>query len=137
MSSFKNNFKDIGMHKGAPPKISANARILRNKMTPAETKLWEHLKNNQMEGFKFRRQHPIHLFIAYFYCHKLGLIIELDGEYHNKEEQMLKDKERTELLNFQNVSVIRFKNEEVENEIEKVLAEIKSFINNTHHQPRP
>ncbi|MDC8000256.1 endonuclease domain-containing protein [Aequorivita todarodis] len=137
MSSFKNNYKDIGMHKGAPPKIFAIARILRNKMTPAETKLWEHLKNNQMEGFKFRRQHPIHLFIADFYCHKLGLIIELDGEYHNEEEQMLKDKERTELLNFQNVSVIRFKNEEVENEIEKVLAEIKSFINNTQHQPRP
>ncbi len=137
MSSFKNNHQDTGMHKGAPPSIFAFAKILRNNMTSAETKLWEFLKNKQLGGFKFRRQHPIHLFIADFYCHELRLIIELDGEYHNDKAQKLKDKERTDLLKSQNVSIIRFKNEEIENDIQKVLAEIKSFINSSQERPQP
>ncbi len=128
MHSSKNNKQDTGMHKGAPSSIFVKARILRDNMTSAEMRLWEYLKNKQLEGFKFRRQHPIHLFIADFYCHELKLIIELDGGYHNEEDQILKDKERTELLKFQDVSIIRFKNEEIENDIEKVLSEIKSFI---------
>jgi len=141
MASFKNSPQDSGMHKGAPLSLFSKARILRQNMTPAETKLWECLKNKQLEGFKFRRQHPIHLFIVDFYCHELRLIIELDGEYHNEEEQILKDQERTELLQFQGISVLRFKNEEIENDIEKVLSRIKSFIINNHiynvHNPRP
>ncbi len=62
--------------------IFANAKHLRKNMTDAETVLWMYLKEG-INGLKFRRQHPIGIYIADFYCHKARLIIEIDGERHN------------------------------------------------------
>lgn len=96
-------------------------------MTVVEKTLWNCLKNKKLDGFKFRRQHPIHIYIVDFYCHELGLIIEVGGEYHNKLEQVKKDEQRTELLKFQELNVLRFTNEEVLSSLIKVIDEIKNF----------
>jgi len=116
------------MWKGATPVIFSNAKELRNKMTNAEVLLWDRLSSKKFQGLKFRRQHPIANYVADFYCHKLKLIIEIDGEYHQNEAQLKKDKERTENLVFNGIEVIRFTNKQVENEIEEVLVSIASFI---------
>lgn len=70
------------MFLGADRLIFQNAYALRGSMTDAETLLWGYLKGSQL-GAKFRRQHPIGIYIADFYCHQRKLIIELDGSVHN------------------------------------------------------
>ena len=121
--------KDESMFKGASARIFKNAEVLRNNMTESELLLWEKLKNKKFYGLKFRRQHPIQTFVADFYCHKLQLIIEIDGEYHNDENQIELDETRTSILEFNGISVIRFTNDEVKNSIEKVLSKIEKYIN--------
>ncbi len=105
-------------------------------MTTAEKRLWEFLKDKKFEGLKFRRQHPLHIYIVDFYCHKLGLIIEIDGEYHNEALQINKDLERSELLKFQGLHIVRFTNDEVNNSIEKVLNDLKEYILEVPHQTK-
>ena len=81
------------LHKGAPSKHFYFARENRKASTEAEKKLWKALRNRNLHGYKFRRQHPIFDFIADFYCHECKLIVELDGEYHNNIEQRQHDEE--------------------------------------------
>ena len=119
---------DEGMWKGAPSDSFSKAQFLRRNETKAEKLLWEKLRNNQLGGLKFRRQHPVNIYIADFYCHKFKLIIELDGDYHNQEEQKQKDEVRTEVLRLNDLKIIRFKNEEVEQDINQVLITIKNKI---------
>ena len=119
---------DEGMWKGAPSDSFSKAQLLRRNETKAEKLLWEKLRNNQLGGLKFRRQHPVNIYIADFYCHKFKLIIELDGDYHNQEEQKQKDEVRTEVLRLNDLKIIRFKNEEVEQDINQVLTTIKNKI---------
>ncbi len=119
---------DEGMWKGAPSDSFSKAQFLRRNETKAEKLLWEKLRNNQLGGLKFRRQHPVNIYIADFYCHKFKLIIELDGDYHNQEEQKQKDEVRTEVLRLNGLKIIRFKNEEVEQNINQVLITIKNKI---------
>ena len=127
MKKLKPNHDD-GMWKGAPSDSFSKAQFLRRNETKAEKLLWEKLRNNQLEGLKFRRQHPVNIYIADFYCHKFKLIIELDGDYHNQEEQKQKDEVRTEVLRLNGLKIIRFKNEEVEQDINQVLTTIKNKI---------
>ena len=124
----KNSLQSENMWKGASPKIFSNAKKLRDNETEAEEKLWLAVKNNQIEGFKFRRQHPLSFYIADFYCHALKLVIEIDGGYHLTEDQQLFDEERTKNLEFQGLKVIRFTNEEVLVQLPEVIAKIKAFI---------
>ena len=127
MKKLKPNHDD-GMWKGAPSDSFSKAQLLRRNETKAEKLLWEKLRNNQLEGLKFRRQHPVNIYIADFYCHKFKLMIELDGDYHNQEEQKQKDEVRTEVLRLNDLKIIRFKNEEVEQDINQVLTMIKNKI---------
>jgi len=127
MKKLKPNHDD-GMWKGAPSDSFSKAQFLRRNETIAEKLLWEKLRNNQLGGLKFRRQHPVNIYIADFYCHKFKLIIELDGDYHNQEEQKQKDEVRTEVLRLNDLKIIRFKNEEVEQNINQVLITIKNKI---------
>ena len=127
MKKLKPNHDD-GMWKGAPSDSFSKAQFLRRNETIAEKLLWEKLRNNQLEGLKFRRQHPVNIYIADFYCHKFKLIIELDGDYHDQEEQKQKDEVRTEVLRLNDLKIIRFKNEEVEQDINQVLTAIKNKI---------
>ena len=116
------------MWKGAPSSSFEKAKALRMRETKSEKILWDKLKNNQLDGLKFRRQHPISLYIADFYCHKFKLIIELDGKYHEEKEQKIKDQERDEVLKLNGLNILRFKNEEVEKNIDNVLIKIKNQI---------
>ncbi len=117
------------MHRGATHHLFQNARELREKMTLAESMLWEELRMKKLDGFKFRRQHPLGIHILDFYCHGKRLGIELDGGYHDDQNQKELDKERTEILNKQNIKIIRFKNEKIINQIDSVLREIKTELN--------
>ena len=121
-------YHDESMYKGAPPDSFAKAKFLRDNMTDAEKFLWEKLKNNQLKGFKFRRQHPIHIYIVDFYCHKLKLVIEIDGGYHDSKDQKILDAERSEILKFQKLKVIRFTNDEVLGNIDFVIRKIEEKI---------
>ena len=116
-----NPYHNESMWKGASPEIFRRAENLRNNPTEAEKKLWEALQKDPFKEFHFRRQHPIHQFIADFYCHKRRLIIEIDGEYHATEDQQRKDQLRTNSLNFQGLDIIRFSNQEVLENLDIVL----------------
>lgn len=85
------------MFQGADPLIFKNAEALRYNPTQAELILWGHLSGKQL-GAKFRRQHPLGIYIADFYCHQHKLIIELDGSIHNLPEVALNDKIRQQNL---------------------------------------
>lgn len=123
----KNPLKPDDMWKGACPKIFSNAKKLREKPTEAEEVMWLELRNNQLDVYKFRRQHPLLLYVADFYCHQLKLVIEIDGGYHQTPEQQKLDKDRTENIEFQGLHVIRFTNIEVLSDIHSVLCTIKEF----------
>lgn len=98
------------------------AKINRNKMTKSESKIWyEFLKNRPM-NYKFTRQKPLDRFILDFYCSELLLVIEIDGGYHIKKQEQ--DLKRDKFLNCLNIKTIRFKNEEILNNLEKVKSEI-------------
>lgn len=140
MKKFKPNYEE-GMWKGAPRSSFSKAKSLRINETDTEKILWERLRNNQLKGYKFRRQHPISLYIADFYCHKLKLVVEIDGEYHNLQEQIEKDKERTEILEKNGLTLIRFTNQEIHENLDEVIStitlkadEILSFQNSNESQ---
>lgn len=117
---------DKAMYFNAKPLIFSWAKLLRDNMTKAEALLWERLKKKQIAGIRFRRQHPIDIFIVDFYCHDARLVIELDGEIHNFQSDY--DNGRTSDLSQYGIKVIRFDNSEVENNIDKVLITIKNEI---------
>jgi len=122
-------YYDDSMWKGAPKNNFLLAKKLRENMTQAELVIWEKLKDKRFKGYKFRRQHPIQKYIVDFYCHKLGLIIEIDGGYHKAGLQKKADIERKRILEFQGLQEIRFTNEDVLRNINKVLKELEQKIN--------
>ena len=111
----------------ADPLVFENARKLRNKLTSAEQTFWLRLKE-QFPDYKFRRQHPISIYIADFYCHKLKLVIEIDGSIHNSNEAKLDDEKRQKDLENLSLTVIRFTNEQIKNEVECVIEIVTSTI---------
>jgi len=113
---------------GAQGSTFNNAKFLRLNQTDAENLLWDRLRNRKLSGIKFRRQHPISNFVADFYCADKKLIVELDGSVHNSDERQKYDKIRTISLKDSEITVIRFKNQEVEKNIDKVLGEILNAI---------
>jgi len=119
-----------GMHKGAKPETFKKAKYLRNNMTKAEQVLWEKLRKKETIGYRFRRQHPLGYYILDFYNHQLKLCIEIDGKYHQNLEVRKNDLEREEFLDFNGIKTIRFKNEDVLNDTNKVIESIKTEISN-------
>ncbi len=105
----------------------ARARDNRRMLTPAEKILWEKLRNYQLCGYKFRRQHPIGSYIVDFYCPAKHLGIEVDGDSH--EEQIEYDRKRTAILNKFGINVIRLTNQQVHEGVEAVLNEIQKVLN--------
>ena len=123
------NYKegDGNMYYGAAPILFELAKELRGRMTVAEAILWDFLKINEWH-LKFRRQHPIAIYVADFYCHKLKLVIELDGGYHENMGVKIYDVAREKDMSELGIKVLRFKNEEVINHIKNVLANINDTI---------
>ena len=109
---------------------SSNGRRkeLRRNLTPAEAFLWTRLKDSRLEGKKFRRQHSIGPYIVDFFCPECRLAVELDGAGHMTEIGADLDTERSEFLKRFNVTVIRFENKWVFENLEAVLEEIRSTI---------
>ena len=105
------------------------AKILRKEMTNAETILWEYLRNKQLDGLKFRRQQVIEGFIVDFFCHKLKLIIEIDGDVHNNSKQKEIDEHRRKVFELRGLKEIRFTNDEVIHDTINVLKMIKKYNN--------
>ena len=119
--------KQDNMYYGANPMLFTLAQALRAKMTEAEEILWNTIKINEWH-LKFRRQHPISNYIADFYCHKIKLVIELDGGYHeNKEVKMYDEKRENDIGEF-GIKILRFRNEEIINNIESVLRKMNDTI---------
>jgi ATP-dependent helicase HrpA/adenine-specific DNA-methyltransferase len=116
------------LHKGAKVSTQEYARELRSKTTEAEQKLWSLLRNRQLKGKKFRRQHAISNYIVDFYCNECKLVIELDGKFHTAGEAKEYDAARTALLNELGITVLRFWNEEVINDPAKVLGKISEYL---------
>jgi len=102
--------------------LRQRARELRARPTPAESELWKYLSHRQRVGFKFRRQHVINRFIVDFYCAEAALVIELDGEIHRFTVEQ--DEIRQDYLEGLGLAVLRFRNEDVLERIEEVLAQI-------------
>jgi len=105
--------------------LKENRKQLRNRLTPAEAKLWSLLKNSQLEKRKFRRQHSVGPYVLDFYCPSERLCIELDGAAHFTDGGYEYDSARTEYLDALNICVIRFENKDVFENTEGVLAEIR------------
>ncbi len=101
---------------------------MRENMTLAENFLWKKLQCPPFSDYRFRRQHPIQKYIVDFYSHKLRLVIEVDGKYHNTPEQIKQDQERTDVLEFNGLSLLRFTNEDVMNNTSGVLDRIEKKI---------
>jgi len=103
--------------------VRRRAKELRKQATPAEKILWEQLRNRQLHGLKFRRQHPLGAFIVDFYCPAQRLVIEIDGDIHQYQKE--EDQARTNQIEERGFKVIRFWNDEVENNLDMVLEAIK------------
>ena len=108
-------------------RLKAYSKEMRKFATEAESILWEYLRAKQL-GKTFKRQHKIGDYIADFVCLESGLIIELDGGYHQLPEQQINDELRTEWLEKQGFRVIRFKNEELFTNIDHCLEIIKASL---------
>lgn len=119
--------KQDGMFLNANHLVFELAKDLRRNMTDAEKLLWYRLKDG-IHGLKFRRQHPINCYIADFYCHKLKLIIEIDGSIHDTPEGKWYDEQRENDLRQWGYQIIRFTNDDVKLSIEKVLLTIHQKV---------
>lgn len=109
-------------------KFFERRKELRRKQTPQEEKLWWYLKDRRLLGFKFRRQASIGGYILDFYCAEKGLIIELDGDIHNKSENQELDKMRDKFFRELDYKILRFKNSRIENDTNGVIKEIEKYL---------
>ena len=109
------------------------ARMLRENMTSAEKLLWVKIKGKQILGLRFRRQHPISIFIVDFYCHEARLVVEVDGKIHN--QQLEYDDGRTAEMEKFYIEVIRFKNYEIEHDIDEVINKITERLKKRLESP--
>lgn len=105
-------------------KSRKHVRALRNNVTEAEAKLWQELRGRQLQGYKFRRQHPIEDYIADFACLSKKLVVEIDGATHSSVEEQAYDTKRTAFLESLGWHVIRFTNDDVFKDVMAVIEAI-------------
>ena len=117
------------LHLGSKASTQVYAKQLRLRTTEAEQKLWSLLRNRQLKGKKFRRQHAIANYVVDFYCNESKLAIELDGSVHADEVAKDYDKSRTALLAELGIKVLRFWNKEVISHPGRVLIKIGESLN--------
>ncbi len=106
------------------PEKATLAKSLRQRMTPAEKLLWQALRRSQLDGFHFRRQQIIDGFVVDFYCHAIGLVIELDGDIH--QQQKAYDAERDRLLQQRGLTILRLPNSAVTTDLTTTLEQIRT-----------
>lgn len=108
--------------------LKEKRKELRNYSTEAEILLWLKLKQSKLKGRKFRRQHSIDNYIVDFYCPTEKIVIELDGEVHLEREQIARDSMCDEFLRSLGITVLRFENQLVLENINEVLKEISNHF---------
>lgn len=101
-------------------------RELRNNQTPAEKILWKHISKNQIQGARFLRQYSAGPYILDFYCPKIRLAIELDGNLHR--ENKLYDADRSKYLESLDIEIIRFWNDDVLNNLAEIINRLQNKI---------
>ncbi|NJM48782.1 MAG: endonuclease domain-containing protein [Alkalinema sp. RU_4_3] len=120
--------------RGVSSNVQKAARSLRDNMTPAEELLWSALRNKQLLGLRFRRQHAVGNFILDFYCPAYKLAIEVDGSVH--DDRQTEDAVRTQKLEQHNYQVLRFHNEEILHDLTQVLQCITTAIQSHQNGPQ-
>ena len=113
---------------GAKAEVFTLALLMRKNSTEAERAMWKILRKFRHSGFPFRRQHPIEFYIADFYCHKLRLVIEVDGEIHTEKEIQKHDEGRTGELERLGIKVLRFTNNQILHDSDLVVEKINATI---------
>ncbi|MBF8264634.1 MAG: orotidine 5'-phosphate decarboxylase [Dehalococcoidia bacterium] len=111
------------------------ARQMRKEPTEAEDLLWQRIRNQKLSEFKFRRQHSIERFIVDFYCSQAKLVVEIDGPIHQYQQE--EDEIRQTYLESQDLRVLRFSNDEVLNDVKKVLQRITEALTSPLYSPSP
>ena len=91
--------------------LKPEARRMRHEPTPAEKRMWVLVRDGRIDGYKFRRQHPVDAYLADLYCAKASLVIEIDGPIHATQEKQ--DAYRQAILEILGLRVLRFTNDEV------------------------
>ena len=124
----KNNYSQVNNRQ----ELIEERKSLRTFGTSAEAMLWLHLKNKQLDGWRWRRQFSVGPYIIDFYCPKAKLGIELDGNNHYSLSGMEYDDFRTiQLYNIYGVKLLRFENNMIWKDIDSVLYEIKRVLQET------
>ncbi len=122
------------MYQRTPEAAKQAARELRRNQTESEAKLWNVLRNRRFFGKKFLRQHPVifpyqsrkRFFVADFYCHEAGLVVEIDGKIHDFQKDY--DRLRTHIMNELGMKVVRFRNEQIDTGMEEVLEKLHQMM---------
>jgi len=109
-------------------KLKQPSRELRKDLTEAEKLLWSKIRLKQLRGILFYRQKPLGEYIVDFYCPKAKLVIEIDGSQHNKQDAVEYDKVRSEFLKSMGLSTLRFNNNNVLGNIERVIQIIEEKL---------
>ena len=103
-------------------------QYLRNNATPAERLLWSELRKKKLDHCKFRRQHGVGPYITDFYCPEMMLAIEVDGGSHNSVSAQEYDQNRDMFFHAHGITTIRFRNEEIMNDVNEVLRRIAHIL---------
>ena len=117
--------------------LTNQARYLRKNSTDCERILWRQLRNRNFTKHKFRRQHPIDPYILDFYCPAAKLAIELDGSGHDLRSRETHDERRRRFLAEQGITVIRFWNHQVRDDLDSVLETIWFALEEREINPSP
>ncbi len=125
----KSRVIERNMFYGAGRNTFQKAHFLRSKMTDAEMVLWSRLKNRNIFKVRFRRQHPVDIFVLDFYCHEIKLAIEVDGRIHLKREIQEYDEGRSHDIEKFGIKMLRFTNEQILNNLIEVQTTILNTIN--------
>ncbi|MEJ7626408.1 MAG: DUF559 domain-containing protein [Ferruginibacter sp.] len=125
------NTNDVPRYITEWKKTIAFAKENRHLPTEAEDTMWQILRNRNVDDLKFRRQHPVAGYIPDFVCLENKLIVEIDGGYHDEQEEKIFDAAREEWLKEFGFSMIRFSNEEVKNNVEAVKKKISNAISSS------
>ena len=107
---------------------TTHAKELRKNQTPQEQKMWNLLRNRRYKNLCFKRQYIIGEYIVDFICREKKLIIEIDGGQHNEDKNIIHDKKRTLFLESNGYKVIRFWNNDIDNNIESVFLKLDEFL---------
>lgn len=109
-----------------PKYVIERAQELRVKRTPTEKLLWDRINTRQVNGYKFRRQHPVYRYILDVYCAEKNFAVEIDGGVHVKNKDY--DKYRDQLLESLGIKTLRIKDDEVLSNLDAVIEKIKNAV---------